>query len=260
MPSTLAPGDRSIPGADPGKLSLAALANGNFGTGPITPFQWDLPWLVIVNADSIAHTVTCVTRAGNNSVPFNVGSGQVINIPTSSFTGGALDGAGTAGSVYWFYSDVGAGTTPPSGAGSTGLAATYNPQNLSAAATLAGSFVMAGFGILYTPLKTGIIAVFIGGGAESTVAASSGMIQFAWGLQSGGVPTNGAAPTGTVFNTPESIRGLALSPPTQWDKFGLVTGAVAGVPIWIDVQYKSTNTTDGFALEGVDALVFELGQ
>jgi hypothetical protein len=112
----------------PQVIGGAAWKGGDFSQPP-DGIEQMLPWLVLSNADSVAHTFTLQLRiAGSQGFPTIqlILPPTLISLPTALFGMVSIDGAGTASSVGWFYSpeqivgpSAAAGSSPivfPSGA------------------------------------------------------------------------------------------------------------------------------------------------
>lgn len=215
MPSDRAKGARVIPGADPDKVRLAAIQGGTFGAGG-TGITQDLPYLIIANGDSSAHTFTFSIRGQpTGQFPYTVAAGNTSSVPTLPFSGVTIDTATT--SVGWAFSDV---PINPSTAAGSGIGA---------------AFVTVGNGNIFTYNVAGYggdwgLAINAAGAALK--AAKGGTVYI-----TGGIGTTGVVSTQTVFwNTVNYIgdgitlqAAASLSNPFITDtatpyQSGLITG------------------------------------
>jgi hypothetical protein len=114
--------------------------------------------------------------------------------------------------------------------------------------TVSTTNVMAGLGVTITPATTGRVAVNFTGSFSMTGAVVTCSFQFAWGLVSGGVPTNGAAATGTLVGKVQTIKPAAVSNNANLAIGANITGLTPGTAYWIDLQFATGNASDTCAI------------
>lgn len=108
MPLYPSKDSRVLPGMDPRDLNTVDIAPGNFGQGLGLTLQQYLPYIIIINGDSVSHTLTLTLRG--SGVQFTgavtIQPGGPLSFPTSIIKTISLDSSGTAADVSYVYSDL----------------------------------------------------------------------------------------------------------------------------------------------------------
>jgi hypothetical protein len=206
------------------------------------PIESAMPFIVVANGDSVAHTVTLrpVAPAGNAvSVTVPVPAGVSVPIPTLPFLDMTLDGGGTASTVYAYYSDVGLG---PSGVGGTGLAGNSAALPPESATSTSGLMLGLGSSWKFTPKRTGTILVMVGGsitGNATAQSACTGNLTLYYGT--GLAPSNGSAASGTDQGTSSQLSFTNVASTVTNMTYGmcviaLITGLTINTQYWFDFQ------------------------
>jgi len=115
-----------------------------------------------------------------------------------------------------------------------------------------------GGGFLFTPTKSGIALVWIGGMVLNSMAAGDG-VTITGRHGNGTAPTNGATTgLGTQFSTPQHFIASTAAGQQGFMVMGKVTGLTAGVTEWFDLSIVAV-TGGGATVKDVQFVVVEVG-
>jgi hypothetical protein len=108
MPLVQAP--RVLPGVDPRTVVPADIDSATFAAGYPATIRQNLPYIIIINGDSVAHNFTFTFKSVGNAPPITatatIQPGTTQSFPTMPFTTIQIDTAGTGSSVGFCYSDL----------------------------------------------------------------------------------------------------------------------------------------------------------
>jgi len=118
----------------------AIYSGGNFATGAIA-VDSALPYIVVVNIDSVAWSVSFVTKTNSIAGPYTVQPGSIVSWPTKNFAQALapLPTGGTATNFQYFYSQVPMGTSGVSNS-VVGNGGSTTPSTISTALNVGTSY------------------------------------------------------------------------------------------------------------------------
>lgn len=127
-------------------------------------------------------------------------------------------------------------SSPVSGT-AAGLA-TSTTSNVGTAVTTSAAFVMAGYGLTFTPKKTGIVLVLWYGGASNNTGGDGVILKLAYGT--GAAPSGGVAAVGTQAGVNITITNAGANAVIPFSHVVLITGLTVGTTYWFDLQIAQT--------------------
>jgi len=210
-----------------------------------------LPYLNILNGDSIAHTFTVLLRGTRNvSTMLTVAAGAGQSIPTLGVVTVVCDSAGAPSSVARWYGDI----PFPKPAGGTGggfttpAASVYENLNLSTyvpSEQISAEQMGLGSAVHITPLRSGKVLAICSGIWSSTAVSTAETAEFNISYGTGVAPVYQAALTGTQLQYTEigvttPVGGLDVLPFTL---AAVVTGLTVATAYWFDLSYYDSDTT-----------------
>lgn len=208
------------------------------------PIDTLLPYLTIINGDSVPHTLTFTIRGAGNATAITcaptIAAGQSVSYPTLPFAAVALDSGGTGSSVVGFYTDVPV-LGPKSAAGSG--AATVSSDFESFVTPLSGGTPqMAGLGsvLTLTPKISGRIQITVTVNFDQTAAGNCyAIVRYGTGAP----PALNAAVTGTGANI--AVQRVVSVGEVSANDVLTLSGVIPnvfplGIPIWVDLAVQSS--------------------
>lgn len=133
----------------------------------------------------------------------------------------------------------------------------YSTGN-TAAATASTVAVQAGFGIQFTPKGSGNIKITGMLAPRQNTAIVPASWQGSYGLVGGGVPSQGAAATGTTVGTMQTDKLSGAAASNSRSYLGKIVGLTAGTAYWFDLQYFTSNASDTLQFLASDFLIEEM--
>jgi len=194
------------------QLKLGAIT---FIEGDI-PIQFYLPWIILVNADTIAHVFTFVLAALPNEtaleMPVTLQAGAIQPFPVKPFTNVSIDTPTNSCIAFYSKDPIGAGVLPSKAPGGGVLSEklVWQPQGNPWYADLEfGGFAVGapvsgvGINVISVTGTVGVVQVAIGFGTSPTLASAMADSNLAGGIYVAQIPAAGAV----TFNYP-MVAGL----------------------------------------------------
>lgn len=122
--------------------------------------------------------------------------------------------------------------------------------------TTSSSAVMVGMGTTITPTTTGRLIVISSGQMANSALSGGVTVDLRYGT--GTPPINGAAATGTVVGTSQTISALLAGLKSGFSISGILTGQALNVPVWFDLSQVRLGGLGTSAVTGVTTSVMEI--
>lgn len=122
--------------------------------------------------------------------------------------------------------------------------------------TTSASAVMVGMATSITPTTTGRVIIISSGQMANSALSGGVTVDLRYGT--GAAPANGAAATGTVVGTSQTISALLAGLKSGFSIAGVISGLSLNVPIWIDLSQMRLGGLGTSAVTGVTTTALEV--
>jgi len=118
--------------------------------------------------------------------------------------------------------------------------------------------LMMGLGATFTitPVATGRIRIRLHGQYQTATGLATVTLTAKYGT--GTAPVNGAAATGTTFDTAQTLEGPATATSGTFILEDEITGSTLGTALWFDIELATGNASDAASIKNIYAIIEEV--